>query len=87
MNFIVDSQRHILVLEEPREHQRNFHPFQFNNDVFRFHIPAATGHQLLKPVQMDFSLLTINELNVELPPLQVNEIRELPDELLAGSGI
>lgn len=47
----------------------------------------TAGNQLLKPVQMDLSLLTVNELNVALPPLDVSEINELPEELPAGNGI
>jgi hypothetical protein len=36
---------------------------------------------------MDLSLLTVNELKLALPPVQVSEIRELPVELPAGSGM
>ena len=36
---------------------------------------------------MDFSLLTVSELKMAFPPVQVSQIRELPDELFAGMGM
>ncbi len=36
---------------------------------------------------MDFSLCTVSELNVAVPPLQVSDNREVPAGLFAGHGI
>ena len=48
---------------------------------------SFTFYHWLKPVQMDFSLLTVSELNVAVPPVQESDIKELPEELLEGRGM
>jgi hypothetical protein len=36
-----------------------------------------TFYHWLEPVQMDFSLFTVSELNVATPPVQESDIKEL----------